>query len=117
MPTSCQLAPFDIEVTRVRSQPSRQAALDVKVIRRIAEVGLELLDIVHDHYRHDLPTVTPMWDAIQGAGGSTHISETFERLPEPGSHCGPGHSLRKLPSRFQADWLSSHADTVDQGNK
>jgi hypothetical protein len=35
---------------------------------------------------------------------NTDISETCEPQPEPGSHCeGPGHSVRKLMSCFQAD--------------
>jgi hypothetical protein len=118
MPAACKSAPFGIEVTRVRSQLSPQPELDVKVIHRIAKLEFELLSIVHDHYGHEVPAVTPMYIPIQGDGGSTHLSQTCEPPPEPDSHYdGPSQSVRKLTSRFQSDHLSSQADTVDQGNK
>ena len=84
----------------MRLQPSRQPTLDVKVIRRIARLESELLSIVHDHYGHDLPTVTPMYIPIQGDGGSTPSNETCKPPSEPDSHCeGPSQSVRKLTSR------------------
>jgi hypothetical protein len=107
MPTACKSAPFGIEVTRVRLQPSRQPTLDVKVIRRIAKLEFELLSIVHDHYGHDLPTVTPMYIPIQGDWGSTHFIETCEPPSEPDNHCEePSKSVRKLTSRLQSDCLN-----------
>jgi len=118
MPTACKSAPFGIEVTRVRSQSSRQPVLDVKLIHRIAELELELLSIVHDHYGHDPPTVTPMYVPNVGIGGSTRVFEACKSASEPIRHCeGPGYYVRKLMSRFQADRLSSQADTVEQGNR
>jgi len=104
MPTACKSAPFGIEVTRVRLQPSRQPILDVKVIRRIAKLEFELLSIVHDYYGHNLPTVTPMYLRIQGDGNSTHFNESCEPPSELDSHCEePSQSVRKLTSRFQSD--------------
>lgn len=119
MPTPRKLAPFGLEVTRRRSQPSRQPALDVKVIHRIAELKLELLNIVHDHYGLDLPTVTPMYIPMQGAGGNPQTFETCRPSPELGSHCeGPGQSVRKLLSRFQASSMSSRwADVAGRSNR
>jgi len=46
MPTACKSAPFGIEVTWLRLQPSRQPTLDAKVIHRIAELEFELLSIL-----------------------------------------------------------------------
>jgi len=107
MPTACKSAPFGIEVIRVRLQPSRQPTLDVEAIRRIAKLELEMLSIVHDHYGHDLPTVTPMYIPIQGDGGSTPFNETYEPSSEPDSHCEePSQSVRKLTSGFQSDRLN-----------
>lgn len=101
MPTACRSAPFGIEVTRVRLQPSRQLELNIRVIHRIAKLEFELLSVVHDHYGHELPAVTPMYIPIQGGGGSTHLSETCEPPTEPDSHYdGPSQSVRKLTSRF-----------------
>jgi hypothetical protein len=95
MPTACKSDPLGIEVRRVRSQPSRQPTLDVKVIHRIAELEFELLSIVHDHYGHDLPTVSPMYIPIQESRGNTHIFETCERLLELDNHLeGPCRSVR-----------------------
>ena len=118
MPTSCKSAPFGISATRVRSQPSRQAALDVKVIHKIAELELELLNIVHDHYGRDLPTVTPIYIPVRGIGGRKYIPEIGGSQPEPVSHSeGPVCHVRKLKSRFEADRLSSPANAVEQTNK
>jgi hypothetical protein len=66
MPTAYKSAPFGIEATRVRWQPSRQPTLDVKVVHRIAKLELELLSVVHDHYGHGLPTIIPMYILIHG---------------------------------------------------
>jgi len=84
MPTACKSAPFGIEVTRGRLQPSRQPILDVKVIHRIAKLEFELLSIVHDHYGHELLAVTPMYIPIQGGGGSKDLTEACE--PDMGSY-------------------------------
>jgi hypothetical protein len=102
MPTACKSAPCGVEVTRVRLQPSRQPTLDVEAIRRIAKLEFELLSIVHDHYGHDLPTVTPMYLPIHGDEGI--INETCKPLSEPDSHCEePSQSVRQLTSRFQSE--------------
>jgi len=118
MPTSCKSAPFGISATRVRSQPSRQAALDVEVIYKIAELELELLNIVHHHYGRDLPIVTPIYIPVQGIGGRKHIPEIRRSPPEPVSHSeGPVCYVRNMKSRFQADRPSSTANAVEQTNK
>ena len=118
MPTSCKLAPFGISATRVRSQPSRQAALDVKVIHKIVELELELLNIVHDHYGRDSPTVTPIYIPVRGIGCRKHIPVIHRSPPEPVSHSeGPVRYVRKMMSRFQADRLSSPANAVEQTNR
>ena len=97
MPTPRKSAPFGLDVTRGRSRPSSQAALVVKVIHKIAELELELLNIVRDHYGLELPTVTPMCFSVQGAGGSPQTAETCKPPPELDNYCeGPGQSVRKL---------------------
>jgi len=94
----------------VRSQPSRQPTLDVEVIHRIAELEFELLSIVHDHYGHDLPAVTPMYIPIQGDGGSTPFNQTCETPSEPDNHCEePCQTVRKLTSRFQLELIEQGA--------
>jgi len=118
MPTSYKSAPFGVAETRARSQPFRQAALDVTVIHRIAELELELLNIVHDHYDYDLPTVIPLCVPIQGAGNDTHASEVFRSQQEPETHGeGLGRSVCKLISRSQADQMSCDDDTAEHDIK
>jgi len=96
MLTSCKSAPFGNEVTRVRSQPLRQPTLDVQVIHRMAELEFELLSIVHDHYGHDLPTVTPMYIPIQDG---IHMSEICEPHPEVENYCeGPSDIMPSIGS-------------------
>jgi hypothetical protein len=71
MPTPRESAPFDLELTGGRSQPSPQAALRTKVIRRIAELRMELLNIVHDNCGVHLPTVTPVFPPLQHYRGDS----------------------------------------------
>jgi hypothetical protein len=79
----------------------RLEMIDVTVTQKLE---FELLSIVHDHYGHDLPAVTPMYIRIQGNRGGTHFNETCEPSSEPDSHCEePSQSVRKLTSRFQSD--------------
>lgn len=61
-------------MTGRRLQPSRQPTLDAEAIRRIAELESEMLNIVHDHFGSDLPTVTPLYISTQGVE---------PKLPEP----------------------------------
>jgi len=65
MPTPRKSAPFDLEPTRGPSQLSHQPVFGLKVIRRIAELELELLNVVHEHYGVDLPSVRPVFFLIQ----------------------------------------------------
>ena len=68
MSPPCKTAPFGPQSTSKRSQPSRSPVIDIKVVHRIAELELELLNIVHDHYGHNLPMVAPMLTATQRTG-------------------------------------------------
>lgn len=97
--TPGKTAPFGLNVTRGRSQPSSQPAVQVKVkvVHKIAELELELLNIVHNHYGLELPTVTPMYIPVQSAGGNEQTFETGVSSPELDNHReGPGQSVRKL---------------------
>jgi len=118
MLTSRQSAPFGVARTRVRSQPSRRAPLDVKIIRRIAEIEFEMLNIVHDHYDQDLPTLTPLFAPKQGTGDGTQVYDTCVPPPEPDDHSGGlGHTVRELMKRSHADRLSSHADKTEHDHE
>lgn len=108
MPTAYKSAPFGIEVTRSRSQPSRQPMLDVKAIHKIAELELELLNIVRDYYGLDLPAVAPMHIAMKGIGSNVQRLKIRRPSPEQGDHCeGSGQSVRKLLSGFLAGPMES----------
>jgi hypothetical protein len=108
-------APFGPQGTSKRSQPSRSPAIDIKVVHRIAELELELLNIVHDHYGHDLPMVTPMFTATQRTGG-IHQMLASAKLD---TYCEmPDQSVRWLSSRFQADSTSGRcADVAGQSDR
>jgi hypothetical protein len=104
MSTPRKSAPFDIQATRGRSQPSRNPVVDVEVVHRIAKLELELLDIVHDHYGLDLPAVTSMSITTQRDWKTDDFGPVVElgSLPE-----GSGQSVRKLFSRLEAVPTSS----------
>jgi hypothetical protein len=97
MSTPRKSAPFDIQATRGRSQPSRKPVVDVEVVHRIAKLELELLDIVHDHYGLDLPAVTSMSIKTQRDRMSEGCGPTAELGLFSG---GSGQSVRKLFSRL-----------------
>lgn len=99
MPTPRKSAPFGIHGTRGRSQPSRQPAIDVTIVHRIAELELELLNIIHDHYGLDLPTVIPLYTPILGPGTNPGKPKASGASPELSSYCEmPGQSVRKSAS-------------------
>lgn len=109
MPTSRRPAPFGIEVTRGRSQPSRQPTLDVKVCHKIADLELELLNIVRDHYGLHLPIFTPMSITRQAVGNNEHIYQTSSPSSEPCDHRDEfDHHVRKLLRRSSAGSMSHH---------
>jgi len=93
-------APFGPQTTSKRSQPSRSPAIDIKIVHRIAELELELPNIVRDHYGHDLPMVTPIFTAIQRSGGTFQLlaSEELDTYCEMPVQC-----VRWLSNRYQAD--------------
>ena len=115
MSPPCKTAPFGLQGTSKRSQPSRSPVIDIKVVHRIAELELELLNIVHDHYGHNLPMVTPMLTATQRTG---NIYENLASA-ELDIYCEmPDQSVRWLSSRSQADSTSGRcADVVGQSNR
>ena len=108
-------APFGPQSTSKRSQPSRSPVIDIKVVHRIAELELELLNVVHDHYGHDLPMVTPMFTATQCTGGSHQMLASTEL----DTYCEmPDQSVRWLSSLFQADSTSGRcADVAGQSKQ
>jgi len=98
---------------------SLQTVLNVKLPRRNTQLESELLNIVHDHYDQDLPTITPLslCAPTEGAGIKTHVPETCAPRLEPDDHWeGLGYTVRELINRSHADRLSSHADEADHDN-
>lgn len=90
-------APFGPQSTSKRSQPSRSPAIDIEVVHQITELELELLNVVHDHYGHDLPMVTPMFTATRRTGDIRQILASAELA----IYCEmPDQSVRWLSSRF-----------------
>lgn len=104
-----EMAPFGPQSASKRSQPSRNPAIDIKIVHRIAELKLELLNIVRDYYGHDLPMVTPMFTAIQRTGDNFQLLASAEL----DSYCEmPNQCVRWLSNRYQADSTSGRRANI-----
>jgi hypothetical protein len=102
-------APFGPQSTSKRSQPSRSPAIDIKIVHRIAELELALLNIVRDHYGHNLPMVTPMSTALQRTGDIVQLLASAEL----DTRCEmPNQGVRWLTSRFRVYSMSGRCADI-----